>query len=154
MVPEPELDKISDMVGELLQGDPGLFLVDIRIRPTHNLKVFIDGDHGISIDQLTWINRGLYKKLEHSGLFPSGNFSLEVSSPGLEEPLKLRRQYLKNKGRKVEVLTLDGTTHTGVLKEAGESYLILEETLPKSKETRLLTLGWEQIKATKVCIVF
>ena len=79
-----------------------------KIRPTNNIKVFLDADLGISIDKCVSYNRALYKEIVESGIFPDGDFSLEVSSPGLEEPLKLRRQYQKNIGRNVEVMLKDG----------------------------------------------
>ena len=87
------------MLNGLLADHPTHFLVDIWIKPTNNIKVFIDADEGIILSLLIEYNRKLYKKLEESGLFPDGDFSLEVSSPGLDEPLKLFRQYKKNVGR-------------------------------------------------------
>ena len=47
----------------------------------------------MSIDRLIRYNRKLYRVVEESSLFPGGDFSLEVSFPGLDEPLKLLRQY-------------------------------------------------------------
>jgi len=49
-------------------------------------------------------NKQLYKLIEEEGYYPEGDFSLELSSPGIDEPLKLHRQYVKNKGRNIEVL--------------------------------------------------
>ena len=92
----------------LIETEPDIFLVEIRIKPTNNIKVFLDSDNGISIDKLIQYNRKLYKDLEENSFFPGGDFSLEVSSPGLDEPLKLRRQYVKNIGRYVEVTDQDG----------------------------------------------
>ncbi len=89
---------IEGLVQALLANESGYFLVDVRIKPTNNVKVFIDGDQGISIEKCVQYNRALYKKLEESEFFPTGDFSLEVSSPGLDEPLKLLRQYKKNIG--------------------------------------------------------
>ncbi|HXB07215.1 MAG TPA: hypothetical protein VNW04_08870, partial [Puia sp.] len=86
---------VEGLVQALLTGEPGYFLVDIRIKPTNNIRVYIDGDQGISIEKCVQYNRALYKKLEELGIFPDGDFSLEVSSPGLDEPLKLHRQYKK-----------------------------------------------------------
>ncbi len=71
------------------------------------MKVFIDGDQGISIEKCVMYNRALYKRLEEMQFFPDGDFSLEVSSPGLDEPLKLLRQYKKNVGRLVEIVLQD-----------------------------------------------
>ncbi len=64
-------------------------------------------------------NRALYKQIEAEGIFPDGDFSLEVSSPGLDEPLKLKRQYQKNIGRNVEVTLQDGSKKEGKLLSIG-----------------------------------
>jgi ribosome maturation factor RimP len=79
-----------------------------------------------------------------------------VSSPGLDEPLKLHRQYLKNIGRSVEVTLLDGTKTEGVLKEAAEEQITVEETKGKNKkkETVLHTIPFNNIKTTKVQVIF
>ena len=85
-----------------------VFLVELKVSPGNNLKVFLDADKGVTIDTCISINRALYKKIEEDDLFPNGDFSLEVSSPGVDEPLKLHRQYKKNIGRNVEVVMNDG----------------------------------------------
>src|SRR5580693_3561181 len=100
---------IENMLQAILAEETVYFLVEVRIKPTNNVKVFLDGDQGISIEKCVQVNRALYRKLEESGLFPADDFSLEVSSPGLDEPLKMLRQYRKNIGRLVEVLLQDGS---------------------------------------------
>jgi ribosome maturation factor RimP len=87
---------IEQKIMALIDPDPENFLVDVKIRPGNNVKVFVDADRGISIDKLAQYNRSLYRQIEESGLFPNNDFSLEISSPGLDEPLRLSRQYLKN----------------------------------------------------------
>ena len=151
------------MVVGLLADQPQYFLVDLKIKPTNNIKLFLDGDQGITIEKCISINRALYKQLEESGLFPNDDFSLEVSSPGLEEPLKLHRQYLKNKGRLVEILLKDGRKIEGKLVEVNETELVIEETkgknLPgrqagKKKEIVQHQFLLNDIKSTKLQIVF
>ena len=95
------------MVNSLLANHPTHFLVEVRIKPTNNVKIFIDADEGVILSDLIEYNRKLYKQLEESGIFPNGDFSLEVSSPGLDEPLKLFRQYKKNIGRFVDITLKD-----------------------------------------------
>src|SRR5579871_4782470 len=95
------ISAVESLVQTILAGEEGYFLVEVRIKPTNNVKVYVDGDQGISIEKCVQYNRALYKKIDESGLFPAGDFSLEVSSPGLDEPLKLPRQYRKNIGRQV-----------------------------------------------------
>ena len=144
------------MVVGLLVDQPQYFLVDLKIKPTNNIKLFLDGDQGITIEKCISINRALYKQLEESGLFPNDDFSLEVSSPGLEEPLKLHRQYLKNKGRLVEILLKDGRKIEGKLLEVNETDLVLEETKGKNKKKEILQHQFllNDIKSTKLQIVF
>ncbi|MET0394197.1 MAG: ribosome maturation factor, partial [Chitinophagaceae bacterium] len=116
---EGQIQALEQQINGLIQADPDVFLVEVRIKPTNNVKVFLDADNGMSIDRLIQYNRRLYKEIEESGFFPGGDFSLEVSSPGLDEPLKLHRQYRKNEGRYVEVLLQDGVKHEGKLVTAG-----------------------------------
>lgn len=144
------------MVGGLLADDPQYFLVEVKIRPTNNVKVFLDGDAGISIEKCISYNRQLYKLLESSALFPADDFSLEVSSPGLDEPLKLLRQYHKNTGRKVEVLLKDGVKTEGVLKQVTDTGIIVEETKGKNKKKQIIEhdFAFDLIKSTKIQIVF
>ena len=98
---EQQIQAIEQKVNTLIASDPENFLVEVKIRAGNNVTVFIDGDYGVSIDKLVQYNRKLCKEFEESGLFPNNDFSLEVSSPGLDEPLKLHRQYVKNIGRYV-----------------------------------------------------
>jgi ribosome maturation factor RimP len=147
---------IEGLVQALLANESGYFLVDVRIKPTNNVKVFIDGDQGISIEKCVQYNRALYKKLEESEFFPTGDFSLEVSSPGLDEPLKLLRQYKKNIGRQVELVLQDGSRYEGRLLEVGEDGIIVEETKGKNKKKEVInhTFLFDNIKTTKIQVVF
>ncbi|WP_245957429.1 ribosome maturation factor RimP [Chitinophaga flava] len=154
MANEQVIKAIWELAEGLLVNDPDNFLVDIRIKPTNNVKLFLDGDKGVPVDKLVSFNRKLYALLETSELFPNNDFSLEVSSPGLDEPLKLHRQYLKNIGRKVEVTLLDGAVKEGTLLVVMDDSITIEETVGKKKETKQTDLKLNEIKHTKVCIVF
>ncbi len=130
--------------------------MEIRIKPVNNIKVFIDGDQGISIEKLVQYNRRLYRQLEEEGFFSDADFSLEVSSPGLDEPLKLRRQYQKNIGRYVEVTNSEGVKKEGKLITVSEKNITVEERKGKGKKMELVThsIPFEIIKTTKVQIKF
>lgn len=154
MANEQQIPSITSWVEALLTDHPDFFLVEVRIKPTNNVKVFIDGDQGISIEHLAALNRALYKKLEGSGLFPEDDFSLELSSPGLDEPLKLHRQYVKNIGRKVEVILVDGDRKEGILMAVNADGIELEQKMGKKKESIQSQITFDQIKHTKVCVVF
>ncbi len=151
------------MVTDILAADPAYFLVDIRVKPIHHVKIFLDGDQGMTIEKCVQINRALYKKIEETGLFPDGDFSLEVSSAGLDEPLKSFRQYKKNTGRPVEIMLLDGSRKEGKLKEVNEEGIVLEESSGKVSSGKAVSKKQElsdhnylfnNIKSTKVQVVF
>ena len=143
--------RVKDILAEL----PGYFLVETGIKPTNNVKVFVDADHGAAIDQISKINRVLYKWMEES-FFPNGDFSIEVSSPGLEEPLKMDRQYLKNIGRHVEVVLKNGLKTEGKLISATEEEIIVEEERGKGKKKELIEhkILKQEIKTTKIQVRF
>lgn len=151
-----EIQAIEERVTRLLEAHPSHFLVEVRIKPTNNIKVFIDADEGMPLSALVDYNRKLYKQLEESGMYPDGNFSLEVSSPGLDEPLKKVRQYNKNVGRYVEVVLNDGNRREGKLTAATDEGIVVEweEGKGKKKETKTETILFENIKTTKVQVKF
>ena len=147
---------LQERTQALIEAEKDLFLVEVRIKPTNNVKIYIDGDQGVSVDKLVSYNRKLYRQLEEEGVFPNGDFSLELSSPGLDEPLKLYRQYLKNVGRPVEVIRIDGTKVEGVLQAVSESQVELIETKGKGKKMEQHThlIPFADIKTTKIQIKF
>ncbi len=153
---DPIIAQLERKMTDLLAGDPSLFLVEIRIKPTNNFKIYIDGDQGVGIDKLTQFNRRLYRQLEEEAWFPDGNFSLELSSPGLEEPLKLHRQYVKNTGRKVEVMSKEGVKTEGKMLIVAENAITVEEITGKGKkmEIKQHVISFETIKTTKIQITF
>jgi ribosome maturation factor RimP len=156
MSTDGQIQALEKRVNDLIQNDPDIFLVEIRIKPTNNVKVFLDSDQGMSIDRLIRYNRRLYKQLEEEVFFPGNDFSLEVSSPGLDEPIKLHRQYIKNIGRFVEVIELDGTKKEGKLISADEIQLIVEEEKGKGKKKEVVehAIPFTNIKHTKIQIKF
>lgn len=140
----------------LLEGHPSHFLVEVRIKPTNNVKVYVDADEGVILSDLISYNRKLYKWIEDSGLFPNGDFSLEVSSPGLDEPLKIHRQFIKNVGRFAELMMSDGTIREGKLVDATEDGIVLESESGKGKKKQVKqeTILFTDIKTTKIQVRF
>lgn len=145
---------IEQLLNSLLQED--MFLVAIKIKPVNNIKIFIDADTGLGIEKCIKINRALYKKIEETAIFPDGNFSLEISSPGVGEPLHLLRQYQKNIDRHVEVITNDGTRAEGKLTAANAEGITIEQTEGKGKKTtvKINQVGFNDIRETRVQIKF
>ena len=152
---ENQVIGVEKKLSELLMELPGYFLVEISVKPTNNIKVFVDADQGAAIDQLSRINRALYKWIEEN-LFPNGDFSIEVSSPGLDEPLKLDRQYLKNIGRALEIVLKNGLKKEGKLISVSENDVIIEEEIGKGKKKEVVQhiILKEEIKTTKVQVKF
>lgn len=152
---ESQVRIIENRITDLLAEEPDYFMVEVSIKPTNNIKVFVDADQGAAIDRLTKLNRVLYRWLEES-MFPDGNFSLEVSSPGLDEPIKLHRQYLKNIGRYVEVLEKEGEKKEGKLLSVSGNEIIIEEIKGKGKKTEIVqhTIPFKQINSTTIQIKF
>jgi ribosome maturation factor RimP len=156
MAIETQIQQIEQLVDQLLVEHPEYFRVNVKIKPTNNVKVFIDGDNGVTIEKCVFFNRQLYKLIEEAAMYPEGEFSLEVSSAGVGEPLKMHRQYTKNIGRDVEVIFADGSKKEGKLLQVAEADIILEHTEGKGKKavTQQLVIPFENIKSTTVQIKF
>lgn len=154
--------EIAQKIKELAESklkDPAHFVVDVLTSKHKPLKITIilDGDRGITIDDCSEISRQVSADLDSMDLVPE-NFTLEVGTPGLDQPLKLKRQYVKNKGREVRVHRKDKTMVQGKLKEAGEETIVLE-TEEKNKDTRKKELksteiNFNEIEKTLVMISF
>jgi ribosome maturation factor RimP len=150
------IQRIETLIEGLIAETKDIFLVSVKIKPTNNIKVFLDADNGLSIENCTKINRAMYRVIEEDEWYPEGNFSLEVSSPGVDEPLKLLRQYKKNIGRKVEITFTDDTKTEGKLISAEEEGIQVEITEGKNKKavTMVKAVAFSDIKQVKVLISF
>ena len=156
MINDTVITEVEGLMNKLLASEAGDFLVSVKIKPTNNIKIFVDSDEGMSIEKCVKYNRKLYAQIEEKAIFPDGNFSLEISSPGVDEPLKLHRQYVKNKGRNVLVTFRDGSEKEGQLLEVTETDIIIEQKTGKGKkaETHQHVIPFDNIKATIVQIQF
>lgn len=149
------IQTIENQVVELISDQPELFLISVKGDAKNNFRVFLDGDNGVTIDACARLNRKLYKFIEAISGFEEGNFSLEVSSPGLDEPLHNPRQYRKNIGRPIEITLADGTVKEGVLKEFADGSVTLACTTGKGKKMEQfdVVIPETDIKTTKIKIV-
>ena len=156
MSQDTSIQAIEALIVKLLSETEDVFLVSFRIKPTNNIKVFLDADGGLNIDNCVKINRAMYRTIEEEGWYPEGNFSLEVSSPGIDEPLKLLRQYKKNIGRNIEVTMNDETKQEGKLLAVSEASIMIEFTEGKNKKAVIVTkeILFNQVKQTIVLIAF
>ena len=154
MTQDTTIQAVEKILGPLLKDD--IFLVSIKIKPINNIKIYLDADSGLGIEKCIKINRALYKIMEEMGMYPDGDFSLEVSSPGVDEPLKLLRQYKKNIGRNVEVITNDDIKQEGKLLSTTDDAITIEYTEGKGRKaiTQQVDILFADIKQTKVQVKF
>ncbi len=154
MTQDTHIQSIEKLLAPLLQDD--IFLILIKIKPINNIKIYLDADGGLGIEKCIKINRALYKIMEEMGMYPDGDFSLEVSSPGIDEPLKLLRQYKKNINRNIEVVFADDTIKEGKLTGVTDETIVVEITEGKGKKMTIeqVDIPFATIKQTKVQVKF
>lgn len=146
--------KVESFLAPIIEGTD-MFVVSMKVKPTNNIKIYIDADDGFSIDKSISVNRQLRKMLDESGMFPDGDYSLEVSSPGVDEPLKFIRQYKKNIGRKIQVTTIDEKVHEGKLVHVADDAVTLEVPSPTQKKTLVgIDIPFNDIKQSVIQISF
>jgi ribosome maturation factor RimP len=124
---------------------PDQFIVDVVVSARKGPKkvmVIVDGDQGFSIEDCAALSRHLSKALDDTALIDD-NYFLEVSTPGVDHPLKLRRQYRKNIGRLLKVKLQDQILE-GRLLEVADDRIILEEQSGSGKK--------KEVKTTEILI--
>ena len=153
---ETYLVEVQNLLDSILAEEQEYFCVNMKIKPTNNFKIFIDGDNGITIEKCVSFNRKLYKLIEAQSYFPEGDFSLELSSPGIDEPLKLVRQYTKNIGRNIEIVFNDDTKKEGKLLTVTETEITIETSEGKGKKQIIeqVLIAFENIKTAVVQVSF
>jgi ribosome maturation factor RimP len=127
-------EHLEVLLAPLLE-DGDCFLIDVIIKPSkvsQKVIILVDSDEGITIQQCTSISRRLAKQLEELEVFTEA-YTLEVSSPGLDQPLILPRQYKKNLGRNLKITLKNGEVLQGSLSEANEENIIIQLPAPKKK---------------------
>ncbi|MEN0050494.1 MAG: ribosome assembly cofactor RimP [Bacteroidota bacterium] len=154
-------DKIARLVEEKFtaEGWEDCFLVEIKVHGSHKLDVFIDSDEGITFKTCQQVSRHLEAVLDEE-LWLGEKYTLEVSSPGVSRPLKLKRQYPKNIGRKLEVKQKEGGKEEGKLVAVQEDRIVLEKRVKikegkkKRNELVAIEIPFDEIVQTKVKISF
>ncbi len=152
-----DLQSVKEIVNEGIQGTD-LFVVDITVSPDNRIVVEVDNDEGVDIDRCTTLHRYIESRLDRE----VEDYELEVGSAGITSPFKVVRQYQKNIGNEVEVLTRSGQKLTGTLKAADEEAFTLTVTKkvkPEGAKRKIeveedLTFPYNEIKYTKYIIRF
>ncbi|MDG4950269.1 ribosome assembly cofactor RimP [Weeksellaceae bacterium KMM 9724] len=112
---------IQNLIDEAIAENPELFLVDWSVSPSNKIEVLVDGDNGLSIDEVVRISRHIDQNLDRD----VEDYSLTVSSPGLSRSLDQPRQFKKNIGRKIKIQTEEGESK-GTIVSADEEKVTLE----------------------------
>ena len=141
--------KILELVNNTLEGSDK-FLVNLKITPDNRIYVDIDGDNGVTIDDCIELSRAIEGQLDRD----EEDFALDVSSAGADQPLKLIRQYRKNVGRELEVLTVDGERAEGTLEDASDEGIVLRTKGTKKQAPETLRMAYRDIKSARVTIKF
>ncbi|MBP7400354.1 MAG: hypothetical protein KA954_12250 [Chitinophagales bacterium] len=158
----PDMDVLKEKIQEWLAPkleELDCFLVDIRHNPSNGkFEIFMDTDAGVTISACEQVSRYLNFYMENDPAF-GDNYMLDVSSPGMENPFKVERQYLKNIGKTVELVLHSGVKKEGILKQYDGEKLTLQIALPvkvKGKKPELVEEEFtlEEIKSTKKKISF
>jgi len=148
--------RVTELVEEKIADMPNLFLVDVKMHSNGKLIVLVDGDNGIGIADCVAISRHVGFHLEEENVIEEA-YNLEVSSPGIDTPLVLKRQYAKNIGRNLAIKMDDGAKREGKLLIAGDDSITIEEIVKekgKKAETVESTIPTDKITETKVLISF
>jgi len=149
---------IRELAEERLATFDG-FIVELSVGPGNLIKILIDADHSISITECMSVSRNVEHNLDRE----VEDFSLEVSSAGLDQPFKHLRQYLKSVGRDVQVIDLKGKKTEGRLKSADENSIVVVTKTKEKIEGRSKAKHWvehdnffdyKDVKQTKVIISF
>lgn len=150
-------EKITELVNKSIAEYPHLFLVDIENFGTKGFRYLVDGDEGVGIHDCSSISRSVIKAIDETDLSEEA-FDFEVSSPGADRPLLLKRQYPKHIGRSLEVFTNNGEIVSGILSEANENEIIIEvkaaKKLKKDQSPELKNIPFEEISKSLINISF
>ncbi len=116
-------DTIEKAVKEAIDGTD-TFLVDVKTTSDNKISVYIDGKHGMPIEECVRVSRFIESKFDRD----HEDFELQVSSPGLSQSFKVLEQYDKYKGKEIRVVLNDGTTMEGKITNVKDPVITMEWT--------------------------
>ena len=156
--------RVIELINDKIADREDLFIVDVKMHANGKLVILVDGDKGIAIEDCVAISRHVGFHLEEENAIDEA-YNLEVSSPGIDTPLKQKRQYEKNIGRNISILQGDNTKREGKLVQVTDEGVNIEEKVKipagasgggKGKKANLVEsfIPFDQISETKVLISF
>jgi ribosome maturation factor RimP len=152
------IDTVKDLLEEGLSQREDLFLISLDVLSDNSIKIIIDGDNGVIVDDCIYVSRSIENNLDRE----EQDFSLEVLSAGATEPFVNIRQYTKNIGRTLSVKTKDKETIEGVLTQVDDDKILLEwkarepKPIGKGKVTvkKQAEIAYDAISKAQVVIKF
>ena len=150
-------DKVETLLNQALEAHPSLFLIDFTMGGDNSIRVILDGDRGVSLQDCMDISRAIEHNLDRE----EEDFALEVTSAGAASPLQYPRQYKKNIGRTLKVRTA-AQEWEGALVQSSEDSITLEwkareaKAEGKGKVTvkKSQQIDYSDIKEAKVVLKF
>lgn len=151
-------EKVRALLDEALQERSDLFLIDLQVSTDQSIKVTIDGDKGVDVEDCMFVSRAIEHQLDRE----ENDFSLEVTSAGAASPIVNNRQFNKNVGRELEVKTSNGERYEGKLKEIKDDGILLEWKTREPKEVgkgkvtvkKQAEINFSDIESAKVILKF
>jgi ribosome maturation factor RimP len=145
-------EAVVKVLEEILAGSDK-FLVDVVLQHSNRMTIYIDGDRNITIRDCQEITRAIEDRFDRD----QEDFDLTVSSYGIDRPLKLPRQFVKNIGRELELVLVDGKATGGILVNAGNDAIELEHpvrNVKKEVKRENSMIPFSEIKTAKIIVKF
>lgn len=151
------VDRVTKLVEEKMEGTD-MFIVELSVKPGNKIEILVDRDSGLALEDCLSVSRHVEGNLDRE----LEDYSLDVSSPGVGKPLKLKRQYVKNVGRTVNVKRTDGTIVEGILVSSDEEKIVVHTRTKEEVEgkkgkkwvERDEEVAFDTITETKIVISF
>ena len=151
-------DLVAELLEECLQKRSDLFLIYFEILDGNKIRIVIDGDSGVLVEDCMYVSRAIEHNLDRD----EQDFSLEVSSAGATSPIVHQRQYPKHLGRTLKVLTFEKEKYEAVLTAAKEKYIVLEwkarepKPIGKGKVTvqKKAKISYQDIEKAQIKLIF
>ena len=148
---------VENLLNDALNERSDLFLIELKISSDNKIKVIIDGDQGVTVEDCMFVSRAIEHNLDRE----EQDFSLEVMSAGAASPLVNKRQYNKHIGRTLELKTATDNIE-GALTSTTDNDITLEwkvrepKPVGKGKVTvkKQASIAYEDIVEAKVMIKF
>ena len=150
-------EQVRKLIEEKIENTP-IFIVDVKVGGGNKIMGFVDTPEGVTIEECIQISRHIEASLDRE----VEDYELEISSPGLDQSLKVHQQYTKNVGRDVQVTSKDGKVTKGTILSADDNTFTVESSSKvkvEGKKNKQLVVeqavfNYKEIKETKIIISF